>query len=103
LQGRSPQEVSKVIQRGRDAYRDFSMLKEKIDLFKDQLREASEKTTVLQDPERRALWQAGQIADKVLEYLTSEMMAGEHAIRQIEEIKKTGRPTVGERLRQVLP
>lgn len=103
MQGRTPQEVSKVIKRGRDAYRDFSMLEEKIVRLKQEFHEAIDNTTSLQDAERRNLWQACKIADKVLEYLTIDIMEGEHAIRQIEEIKKAGKPSMGERLRQVLP
>ena len=103
MQVRTPQEVSKVIQRGRDAYRDFSIVKEKIDRLKKEMHEAIDNTTALQDAERRNLWQGCKIADKVLEYLTSDIMEGEHAIRQIEKIKKAGKPTMGDRLRQVLP
>ena len=103
MQGRTPQEVSKVIQRGRDAYRDLSIVEKKMDRLKKEMHEAIDNTTSLQDAERRNLWQACKIADKVLEYLTTDIMEGEHAIRQIEEIKKTGKPSMGEKLRQVLP
>lgn len=98
LRVRTDAEIHKVISRGRDAHRDYSLVEKKVEYFKEQCRTAYENTKPLQDIERKNLWQALHIADKVLEYLTQDINAGKKAITDIEEIKRVGRPTIIERI-----
>lgn len=96
-QGRTDAEIHKVISRARDAHQDYAMVEEKIKYFKETCRTAYENTGTMQDIERKNLWQALHIADKVLEYLTQDINEGKISIQMLEEIKKVGRPTIIER------
>lgn len=93
-QGRTEADIHKVISRARDAHQDYALVEEKIEYFKKTCRVAYENTKPLQDIERRNLWQALHIADKVLEYLTQDINEGKIAIQTLEEIKKVGKPTL---------
>ncbi len=97
---RDNEEIAKIIARGRDAYRDYSLIEEKLSEINIKFHEAFEKTSPTQDLERRNLWQALQITGMVLEYLLSDIRDGKHAIQQMEEIKRVGRPTL---LQRVMP
>jgi len=93
LQGRTSTDYAKIIARGRDAYQDYTLVEKKIAQFKESVHDSFIKTKTNQDLERRNLWQALQIADMVLEYLLSDIREGQHAIEQLEEIKRVGKPT----------
>ena len=98
MQGRSNEDIAKVIARGRDAYTDYTLVNDKIQQFRDEIYTAFSKTGSKQDLERHNLWQALQIADKVLEYLTTDITNGKQAIKYLDEIKRTGKPSLMERI-----
>lgn len=100
MQGRNSEDIAKIISRGRDAFRDYSLIEEKLAEINIKFHEAFEKTTPKEDLERRNLWQALQITGMVLEYLLSDIRDGKHAIQQMEQIKRVGKPTL---LQRVLP
>lgn len=97
---RSNEDIAKIISRGRDAYQDYRLVEEKIAHFKKETLEAISKTKVDDDLGRRNMVVSLQIADRVLEYLLSDITDGKHAVKQMEEIKRVGKPTL---LQMVMP
>lgn len=91
-------DYAKIIARGRDAYQDLSLVEKKIADFKQQVLETIAKSKISDDAGRRNLVISLQIADKVLEYLLSDINEGKHAIEMLEQIKRVGRPTLLERV-----
>lgn len=98
MQGRTNEDIAKVIARGRDAYQDYTLVQEKIAQFKQETLEVIAKSKISDDRGRRNLVISLQIADKVLGYLLSDITNGKHAIQQLEEIKRVGKPTLIERV-----
>lgn len=98
MKDRTNSDYAKIIARGRDAYQDYTLIQDKVMLFKEGVLKSFEQTKTTQDIERRNLWQALQIADMVLESLLSDITDGKHAIQQLEEIKRAGKPSLIERV-----
>lgn len=101
MQGRTNEEIAKVIARGRDAYQDYSLIEKKFAQFKEEVLQTIAKTKIGGkdgDRERRNLVLSLQIAEKVLGYLLSDIRDGKHAIQRLEEIKRVGKPTLLERV-----
>lgn len=88
----------KEIAKGRDAYQEFELISEKIELFQEEVHKLFAATTTTQDIERHNLWQALQISGKVLEYLRTDINTGRNALKMLEDIKKVGKPTLVERI-----
>lgn len=100
MQVRTNEDRARIISRGRDAFRDYSLIEEKIKEYRAETLEVISKTKLNDDVGRRNLVISLQIADRVLEYLLSDIRDGKHAIEQMEEIKRVGRPTL---LQRVMP
>lgn len=94
-------DYAEIIATGRDAYQDYTLVENKIAQFKEEVLQVITKSKISSkdaDRERRNLVQALQIADRVLEYLLSDIRQGKHAIQQLEEIKRVGKPTLLDRI-----
>ena len=103
MKERTSTDYAKIIARGRDAYQDYTLVEKKIAQLKEEILQTIAKTKISSkdaDRERRNLVGALQIADRVLEYLLSDIREGQHAIEQLEEIKRVGKPTL---LQRVMP
>lgn len=88
---------AEVIMKGRDAYQDYTLIEKKVAQLKEDIYKRFQETTPLQDLERKNLWQALHVADKVLEYLLIDISAGKNALSKLDEIEKVGKPTVLQR------
>ncbi len=91
-------DYAKIIARGRDAYQDYTLVEAKISQFKQETLDAIAKSKITDDNGRRNLVISLQIADRVLEYLLSDIRDGKHAIEKLEEIKKVGKPSLIDRV-----
>lgn len=95
---RDNSDYAKIIARGRDAYQDLSLVEKKISDFKQEVLNNIATSKIGDDAGRRNLVISLQIADRVLEYLTSDINDGKHAMEMLDEIKRVGRPTLLERV-----
>lgn len=91
-------DYAKIISRGRDAYQDLSLVEKKIAEFKAESIKAMLDLKINDNDERRNLAIACKIADRVLEYLLSDINSGKHAMETLDQIKRVGKPTLLERV-----
>lgn len=98
MQDRETADYAKIIARGRDAYKDLSIVEEVLRSIEDDLLKEFAKTKPSDDLGRKNIWQALQISRKVLEYLLVDINKGKNAMVLVDEIKKVGRKTFIERV-----
>ena len=95
---RSDEELMKIIRNGQLADNVYPVIEAMVEKHKRIIYEAFEDTACRGDEDRKNLWQALHVANKVLEYLTHDISKGKDAKRYIDQIRKSGRPTLVERV-----
>ena len=91
-------DYAKIIARGRDAYQDLTLVEKKFAQLKEETVKALLDLKINDNDERRNLAIACKIADRVLEYLLSDINSGKHAMETLDQIKRVGKPTLLERV-----
>ena len=91
-------DYAKIIARGRDAYKDLTLVEKKIADFKAESIKALLDLKISENDERRNLAIAWKIADTVLEYLCTDINSGKNAMETLDQIKRVGKPTMLERV-----
>lgn len=98
MQDRSDEQLGRDIRAGGEVEGLIPIIEAKIELHKRALLDGMIGLKADDDAGRKNIHLALQVADVVLQYLTSDVKKGKEARRYIEDIRKNGRPKFLERI-----